>query len=270
MRSLGLLAVATLLSATACGGGSSNDDSSAVSESAPVESESSSGEPLASESEAEPSLPQEAESEPDPEPEAFVFDTTELAARLQATIDELEFDDSSADLDDCPLGRFTPYVDLSEMIPEDLHSEIGLTASPSDFVSTARAFELPISGTVLVGCSSALVESGNGGGIDVALAPDSIDAYLREFNDPDSIGDVEFEITSTESYAGGEFLHVTVDTVEGTEFPFNSREVVWINDEVMVSAYVLGPAMVDVEFGRIEASLRTRLPFFIDFGFDFD
>ncbi len=145
------------------------------------------------------------------------------------------------------------------MIPEALHDAVGLTnAIDAQLGSSASATELPISGTVLLGCGSSVDD--NGAGIDIAPAPNDLEAYLREFNDPDSIGDLEYEITPSGAHEGGEFLHIAVDSIGDVEFPLNSREVVWLDDNLLVTVYVFGPATVDVDLEEIEAALRSTLP----------
>lgn len=254
MRNLGALTLTALLAVTACGG---SDDSTPAAETTAAGSESSDGTP------AEESVAREAESEPEsevePEPEPEPFDTAAAAAQLRIEIDELVFEDGSAELDKCPTGKQTTFTRLTALIPEAIHDDVGLSnAIDAQLTSSASATELPISGTVLLGCGSSADD--NGAGIDIAPAPNDIEAFLREFNDPNSIGDLAYDVTPSGEHAGGEFLHVAVDTIDETEFPFNSREVIWLDDNMLVSVYAFGPAALGIDLEQIEGALQADLP----------
>lgn len=189
------------------------------------------------------------------------LDTTALAARLADTIAGLDFEESSAVLDDCPSDQI--YQLLLDLAPTSLLQRADLAVTPAEVAESASAYELPISGTALLGCSATSDE--NGIGIDIGPAPSSVESYLREFNDPTSRDDLVYDLAQVGTFAGGEFFHAGVETNDQeTEFFFTSREVLWVNDDVMISAYTFGDVMTQVDLDAMQTVLADRLGDLVD------
>jgi hypothetical protein len=262
------------LLATACGGG----DSSTPTELPATESTPTSDEPAATTAPdtavpatdpaaTEPPAtdePDDATAEPGDSAAPTSFDTASLAARIADTVAGLTFEDSSAELADCPSAAM--FTMISQMASGPLLQQAEITLTPDDVASTAGAYDLPISGTALLGCNASSEE--NGIGVDIGLAPSGIEAYLREFNDPDDVDDLVYDITPSGDAAGGALFQIRIDTIdEETAFPYNGREVLWVDDNVMVSAYAYGPTLRDVDLDQIQNTVVEFLPELVDTSF---
>ncbi len=112
---------------------------------------------------------------------------------------------------------------------------------------------------VLVGCDR-YGDEAEAVGLLVSRAPDDFDAYLEGlFLDPELVDPGTFEIDrrSSEGHRGGTFHQVCVaDTIDPE---FSSCEVDWIDDNLLITVYAVGPTALDVDVDQLQDGVAAIL-----------
>jgi len=94
-------------------------------------------------------------------------------------------------------------------------------------------------------------------GLQIASAPLDFATFQQEFSDPESTGDVTIDIVESGERSGGRFLQTRFD---GTDNPLlTSREVAWLDDNVLIFAYAFGEPLSDIDLDTVQQRLDDQL-----------
>lgn len=100
-------------------------------------------------------------------------------------------------------------------------------------------------------------------GMDVSSAPDDFESYLQNYLDPfDQYADGSADGLTVErsavDYRGGTLHQICVEYSDSPATNF--CEVDWVNDDLLVAVYVVGPETGDLNVEALQQGLSTVLP----------